>query len=100
MEAAISESSTLLVRWRRTCNRYFPMAKPYNAIIIGTRQAGPFLAQRLAEAAGMKVAIIQRKLFGGTCINTGCTPTKTMIASAPTTLGELQPLSDAVAAAR
>ena len=53
----------------------------YDAIIIGTGQAGPFLAERLA-GAGMKVAIIERKLFGGTCINTGCTPTKTMIASA------------------
>ena len=57
------------------------MTKTYDAIIIGAGQAGPFLAQRLA-GAGMKVAIIERKLFGGTCINTGCTPTKTMIASA------------------
>jgi pyruvate/2-oxoglutarate dehydrogenase complex dihydrolipoamide dehydrogenase (E3) component len=57
------------------------MAKTYDAIIIGTGQAGPFLAARLA-GAGMKVAIIERKLFGGTCINTGCTPTKAMIASA------------------
>jgi pyruvate/2-oxoglutarate dehydrogenase complex dihydrolipoamide dehydrogenase (E3) component len=57
------------------------MTKTHDAIIIGTGQAGPFLAQRLA-GAGMKVAIIERKLFGGTCINTGCTPTKTMIASA------------------
>jgi pyruvate/2-oxoglutarate dehydrogenase complex dihydrolipoamide dehydrogenase (E3) component len=53
----------------------------YDAIIIGTGQAGPFLAERLA-ASGMKVAIIERKLFGGTCINTGCTPTKAMVASA------------------
>src|SRR5271154_6933420 len=57
------------------------MAKTYDAIIIGTGQAGPFLAQRLA-GAGMKVAIIERKLFGGTCVNTGCIPTKTMVASA------------------
>jgi pyruvate/2-oxoglutarate dehydrogenase complex dihydrolipoamide dehydrogenase (E3) component len=57
------------------------MTKTYDAIVIGTGQAGPFLAQRLA-GAGMKVAIIERKLFGGTCINTGCTPTKTMVASA------------------
>ena len=57
------------------------MTKTYDAIIIGTGQAGPFLAQRLA-GAGMKVAIIERKLLGGTCIDTGCTPTKTMIASA------------------
>jgi pyruvate/2-oxoglutarate dehydrogenase complex dihydrolipoamide dehydrogenase (E3) component len=53
----------------------------YDAIIIGTGQAGPFLAQRLTTA-GMKVAIIERKLFGGTCVNTGCVPTKTMVASA------------------
>jgi pyruvate/2-oxoglutarate dehydrogenase complex dihydrolipoamide dehydrogenase (E3) component len=57
------------------------MTKTYDAIIIGTGQAGPFLAQRLA-GAGMKVAIIERKLFGGTCVNTGCVPTKTMVASA------------------
>jgi pyruvate/2-oxoglutarate dehydrogenase complex dihydrolipoamide dehydrogenase (E3) component len=53
----------------------------YDAIIIGTGQAGPPLAHRLV-AAGMKVAIIERKLFGGTCVNTGCIPTKTMVASA------------------
>ena len=57
------------------------MTKTYDAIIIGTGQAGPFLAERLA-GAGMKVAIIERKLFGGTCVNTGCIPTKTMVASA------------------
>src|SRR6202030_2193228 len=53
----------------------------YDAIIIGTAQAGPGLAGRLA-AAGKKVAIIERKFFGGTCVNTGCIPTKTMVASA------------------
>jgi pyruvate/2-oxoglutarate dehydrogenase complex dihydrolipoamide dehydrogenase (E3) component len=53
----------------------------YDAIIIGTGQAGPPLARRMASA-GMKVAIIERKLFGGTCVNTGCIPTKTLIASA------------------
>ncbi len=57
------------------------MTKTYDAIIIGTGQAGPFLAERLA-GSGMKVAIIERKLFGGTCVNTGCVPTKTMVASA------------------
>ncbi len=57
------------------------MATTFDAIIIGAGQAGPFLAQRLT-ASGMKVAIIERKLFGGTCVNTGCTPTKTMVASA------------------
>ena len=53
----------------------------FDAIIIGTGQAGPALARRVV-AAGWKVAIIERKLFGGTCINTGCTPTKTLVASA------------------
>jgi pyruvate/2-oxoglutarate dehydrogenase complex dihydrolipoamide dehydrogenase (E3) component len=53
----------------------------YDAIIIGTGQSGPALARRLV-GAGRKVAIIERKLFGGTCVNTGCTPTKTLIASA------------------
>jgi pyruvate/2-oxoglutarate dehydrogenase complex dihydrolipoamide dehydrogenase (E3) component len=53
----------------------------YDAIIIGTGQAGPSLAARLS-AAGMKIAVIERKLFGGTCVNTGCTPTKTLVASA------------------
>jgi pyruvate/2-oxoglutarate dehydrogenase complex dihydrolipoamide dehydrogenase (E3) component len=53
----------------------------YDAIIIGTGQSGPALARRLV-AAGREVAIIERKLFGGTCVNTGCTPTKTLAASA------------------
>ncbi len=53
----------------------------HDAIIIGTGQAGPSLAARLSKA-GMKIAVIERKLFGGTCVNTGCTPTKTLVASA------------------
>ena len=53
----------------------------YDAIIIGTGQSGPYVTSRLA-AAGMKVALIERKAFGGTCVNTGCIPTKTMVASA------------------
>jgi pyruvate/2-oxoglutarate dehydrogenase complex dihydrolipoamide dehydrogenase (E3) component len=53
----------------------------YDAIIIGTGQAGPPLAERLT-GAGMRVAVVERGLVGGTCINTGCTPTKTMVASA------------------
>src|SRR3981081_2432416 len=57
------------------------MADSFDATIIGTGQAGPPLAARLA-GAGMKVAVIERKLFGGTCVNTGCTPTKTLVASA------------------
>ncbi len=57
------------------------MTSNYDAIIIGTGQAGPSLAARLA-GAGMQTAIIERKRFGGTCVNTGCTPTKTLVASA------------------
>jgi pyruvate/2-oxoglutarate dehydrogenase complex dihydrolipoamide dehydrogenase (E3) component len=53
----------------------------HNAVIIGTGQAGPSLARRLV-AAGQTVAVIERKFFGGTCVNTGCTPTKTLVASA------------------
>lgn len=57
------------------------MAAHFDAIVIGTGQAGPALAARLSDS-GMKVAIIERKLFGGTCVNTGCIPTKTLVASA------------------
>jgi pyruvate/2-oxoglutarate dehydrogenase complex dihydrolipoamide dehydrogenase (E3) component len=57
------------------------MTQFFDAIVIGAGQAGPSLAGRLT-AAGMKVALIERKLFGGTCVNTGCMPTKTLVASA------------------
>lgn len=57
------------------------MATTYDAIIIGTGQSGPSLAARLA-GAGMNVAVIERKRFGGTCVNNGCIPTKTLVASA------------------
>ncbi len=55
--------------------------KTFDAIVIGAGQAGPSLAARLTKA-GQTVAYVERKLFGGTCVNTGCTPTKAMIASA------------------
>ena len=55
--------------------------KQFDAIIIGAGQAGPSLAGRLTKA-GMTVAFVERKLFGGTCVNTGCMPTKTLVASA------------------
>jgi len=57
------------------------MSRQFDAIVIGAGQAGPSLAGRLS-AAGMSVAIIERHLFGGTCVNTGCMPTKTLVASA------------------
>ena len=53
----------------------------YDAIIIGTGQSGPALAADLADA-GKRVGIIERGQFGGTCVNTGCIPTKTLVASA------------------
>ena len=55
--------------------------REFDAIIIGAGQAGPSLAGRLT-GAGMTVAFVERKFFGGTCVNTGCTPTKTLVASA------------------
>lgn len=57
------------------------MNKHFDAIVVGAGQAGPSLVDRLATA-GMTVAIVERHLFGGTCVNTGCTPTKTLVASA------------------
>jgi len=57
------------------------MKYSFDAIVVGAGQAGPSLATRLA-GAGRKVAIVERHLFGGTCVNTGCTPTKAMVASA------------------
>jgi pyruvate/2-oxoglutarate dehydrogenase complex dihydrolipoamide dehydrogenase (E3) component len=57
------------------------MTTRFDAIVIGVGQAGPSLAGRLTKA-GMTVAVIERKLLGGTCVNTGCTPTKTLVASA------------------
>ena len=55
--------------------------KNFDAIVIGSGQSGPFLAVRMA-AAGQRVALIERHLVGGTCVNTGCIPTKTLVASA------------------
>jgi pyruvate/2-oxoglutarate dehydrogenase complex dihydrolipoamide dehydrogenase (E3) component len=58
-----------------------PTMQKFDAIIIGTGQAGPALAARLVDS-GMRIAVIERGSFGGTCVNTGCIPTKTLIASA------------------
>ena len=57
------------------------MATRYDGIVIGTGQSGPSLAGALA-GAGMQVAVIERQRFGGTCVNVGCIPTKTLVASA------------------
>jgi len=57
------------------------MPRKYDAIIIGTGQSGPALAGRLNQE-GLKTVIIERKLVGGTCVNVGCTPTKTLVGSA------------------
>ena len=57
------------------------MTQRFDALIVGAGQAGPPLAGRLTKA-GMTVAMVERKLFGGTCVNTGCIPTKTLVASA------------------
>ncbi len=57
------------------------MAEKYDAIVIGTGQSGPSLAARFARE-GLKTAVLERKLFGGTCVNVGCTPTKALVASA------------------
>ena len=57
------------------------MTRRFDAIIVGAGQAGPALAGRLT-AAGQKVALVERHLVGGTCVNTGCKPTKTLVASA------------------
>src|SRR5689334_11755981 len=64
-----------------TRNSAQAMNERFDAIVIGTGQSGPALAARLA-GAGRKVAIVERKRFGGTCVNNGCIPTKTLVASA------------------
>src|SRR5882672_3499031 len=57
------------------------MPDPFDAIVIGTGQAAPALCARL-DKEGLKTALIERKLLGGTCVNVGCIPTKTLVASA------------------
>ncbi len=57
------------------------MSENFDAIVIGTGQSGPSLAARLVKE-GLRTAIVERKLFGGTCVNVGCIPTKTLVASA------------------
>jgi pyruvate/2-oxoglutarate dehydrogenase complex dihydrolipoamide dehydrogenase (E3) component len=79
--AAISECAAVTEAPQHHTAKQEETMAAYDAIIIGTGQAGPALARRVA-GLGMKVAIIERGRFGGTCVNTGCTPTKTLVASA------------------
>src|SRR5436190_8510172 len=75
---------TRTTRCRRTTGCWFSggsMAERYDAIVIGVGQAAPALCARL-DKEGLKTAVIERKLLGGTCVNNGCIPTKTLIASA------------------
>jgi pyruvate/2-oxoglutarate dehydrogenase complex dihydrolipoamide dehydrogenase (E3) component len=57
------------------------MSDQFDAIVIGAGQSGPFLAAKMAEK-GWQTALIEREHLGGTCVNDGCTPTKTLVASA------------------
>ena len=59
------------------------MSTPYDAIVVGSGPAAPSLAVRLAKA-GMKTVLVEREHLGGTCVNDGCIPTKTLVASART----------------
>src|SRR5580698_6762887 len=58
-----------------------PASEKYDAIVIGSGQAGTPLSSALA-GAGMRTALVESRHVGGTCVNEGCTPTKTMVASA------------------
>jgi pyruvate/2-oxoglutarate dehydrogenase complex dihydrolipoamide dehydrogenase (E3) component len=77
------------LKWRKHDPRHEPisaeqeisMTEKFDAIVIGTGQSGPSLAERMVRE-GMRVAVIERGRFGGTCVNTGCIPTKTLVASA------------------
>src|SRR5690349_9913677 len=65
----------------QSLTRSQPMAERFDAIVIGAGQAGPALCARL-DSEGLKTAIVERKLLGGTCVNVGCIPTKTLVGSA------------------
>ena len=80
-EVVEADIATPAWRRRRIERRSTAMTTTFDAIVIGSGQAGPPLAARLA-GAGMKTALIEREHFGGTCVNDGCIPTKTLVASA------------------
>jgi pyruvate/2-oxoglutarate dehydrogenase complex dihydrolipoamide dehydrogenase (E3) component len=77
------------LKWRKhdpahepiSIEKEISMTEKFDAIVIGTGQSGPSLAERMVRE-GMRVAVIERGRFGGTCVNTGCIPTKTLVASA------------------
>src|SRR5690242_824307 len=82
--AAVSRGSQGTTMMRATQNWSTSgdcMTTSYDAIVIGAGQAGPALAARLAKA-GLRTALIERDQLGGTCVNNGCIPTKTLVASA------------------
>lgn len=66
------------------------MSTHFDAVVVGAGQAGPSLAARL-RGAGLTVAIVERHLFGGTCVNTGCRPTKALVASAHAPIWRVRP---------
>src|SRR5260370_31534492 len=74
----------MAISWFR-CLDYpaFLMPEQFDAIVIGAGQAGPALCARL-DKEGLKTALVERKLLGGTCVNNGCIPTKTLVASGRT----------------
>src|SRR5713101_9283593 len=77
----VRATETARTRIGQSLTRSFPMAERFDAIVIGAGQAGPALCARL-DKEGLKTALIERKLLGGTCVNNGCIPTKTLVASA------------------
>jgi pyruvate/2-oxoglutarate dehydrogenase complex dihydrolipoamide dehydrogenase (E3) component len=79
MVALVRESIREDRQQKENCG--MPHATHYDAIVVGTSWGGRFLPMAFAEA-GRKVALVERDHLGGTCVNTGCTPTKTMVASA------------------
>src|SRR5437667_12372680 len=74
-------STTARKRIRTSLARRVSMTERFDAIVIGAGQAGPSLCARL-DKQGLKTALIERKLLGGTCVNDGCIPTKALVASA------------------
>ena len=70
-----AHGAAIAALWALRMNTFF------DAIVIGAGQAGPSLAARLA-ASGLKIALVEREHLGGTCVNDGCIPTKTLVASA------------------